>query len=512
MIRTFVKVAVALLSFVLISVLPLAAHAAEDVYLDSLELLDLLHNQQYQELENRLSDAQDRYENGEISDIVVMLAFDALANSDPAHEELLNEWIESMPDSYIALAARGIYFADIGWSARGSAYARDTTDEQFSQMRGFHVHALSDLRRAINLNPRFIVGYSEIINLSKSSSLDELLGETLEKALGIDPRSYSVRKAHLFGLMPRWGGSYEDIERFIGDTRKYAAENPKLKPLLGFADYVRARNFGGRSEYGEAVEIYTKALEHGDKDWYYRARGAAYYQMGDYDSALKDLTRAIELWPQYPEALAWRGTVYEKLKMFDLALADLSLAGRLKPHDYFTQKHLGNVLAKKEKYEEAVEAYDAALHYKPHRGHIWRKKAWYLAYKLKKPEEAAAAYKKAAQHKPDRAVYWYDYGYVLHNLHDCEVVPVLRIFVRACKDSTDERCDKRHTEWAKRTVSHAVAQASCPDKGPYSTALKNKKKQVTSRYTNRDLNLWELYKLYVRGVIWVVLEWLGLPP
>lgn len=512
MIRTLLKLAAALLSFVLISVLPLAAHAAEDAYLDSLELLDLLHNRQYQELEKRLSDAQDGYENGEVSDIVVMLAFDALANSDPAHEELLNEWVESMPNSYIALAARGIYFADVGWSLRGSAYAGETSDEQFAGMRGFHAHAISDLQNALNRNPRLIVGYAEIISLSKSSGKRALRKDTLEKALEIDPASYAVRKSHLFGLMPRWGGSYEEIEQFIADTRTYADENPKLKPLLGFADYVRARKSSGRSDYETAIEHYTKALKYGDKAWYYRSRGTAYYQMDDYDNALKDLTRAIELWPQYPEALAWRGTVYEAQEMYDQALADLFLAARLKPYGYLAQKHLGNVLAKKQRYEEAVQAYDAALHYQPHRGHLWRKKAWYLAYKLQKPEEAAEAYKMAAEKRPDRAAYWYDYGYVLNTLHDCEVVPVLRTFVRACGNSTDDRCDKRHTRWAKRTVSHALAQASCPDKGPYPTTRKTKTKRIATKSTEHGLNPWELYKLYVRGVIWVVLEWLGLPP
>ncbi len=511
MIGSFVKSSVFFLTLFVTGVLPLSAHAAEDSYLDSIELIELLQNRQYQELEQRLSEAQKRYEQGLVSDSVVMLAFKALANSDPAHEELLNEWVEAMPNSFAALAARGMYYVDVGWSLRGTAYAGKTSKAQFSGMRDYHRRGLFDLQMAVASNPAFIAAYAEIISASKSSSSDALLKETLQQALEFDPRSYVVRKAHLLGLMPRWGGSYDSIERFIEDTRKYSDENPKLKPLLGFADYVRARRFGDRSKYQKAVEHYTKALAHGDKAWYYKARGVAYYQMDDNVNALKDLTKALELWPQYPEALAWRGTVYEEMEMYDQALADLTLAGRLKPYGSLAQKHLGNVLAKKGRYEEAVKAYDAVLYYQPHRGHIWRKKAWYLTYKLKRPEEGVVAYKKAAERRPNRPTYWYDYGYVLHDLHDCEMVPVLRTFVRSCEYAEDKRCDERTKAWAKRVVAHALNQANCPDKAAYPTKRKTKP-EPRARRAKQNMSAWELYKLYVRGLVWLFLEWLGLPP
>lgn len=510
MIRSLVNASVFLLVLVAAGTFSSSADAREDNYLDSIELLELLHARRYSELEQRLSEVQKRYEEGLVSDSVVMLAFKALANSDPTHEELLNEWVESMPKSFAALAARGMYYVDVGWSIRGTAYARDTSDTQASGMRDYHDRGLLDLQMAVASNPAFIAGYAEIISVSKSSSNDFVLNETLRQALEFDPGSYVVRKAHLSGLMPRWGGSYESIERFIDDTRKYSDENPRLKPLLGFADYVRARNYGDRSDYKKAVEYYTKALKHGDKAWYYKARGVAYYSMSDNVNALKDLNRAIELWPQYADALAWRGTVYEEMEMYDEALADLNLAGRLKPYGSLAQKHLGNVLAKKGRYEEAVKAYDAVLYYQPHRGHIWRKKAWYLTYKLNRPEEGVVAYKKAAERRSHRPVYWYDYGYVLHELEDCEMVPVLRTFVHSCEYAKDKRCDKRHKDWAERVVDHAMVSANCPDKAAYPIKAK-KRRTSTIRTASRDMNVWEWYKLYVRGLIWLFLEWLGVP-
>ncbi|MDX1527295.1 MAG: tetratricopeptide repeat protein [Gammaproteobacteria bacterium] len=510
MIRTLVNSSVLLFVVVAAGTFTSSADAAEDDYLDSIKLLELLHARRYSALERRLSEVQKRYEDGLVSDSVVMLAFEALANSDPAHEPLFNEWVESMPDSYVPLAARGMYLVDVGWSRRGSAYSRDTSDEQFAGMREYHARGLSDLQEALRRNPRFIAGYAEIIGLTKTSRYSAMRKDTLKQALEIDPRSYVVRKAHLWGLMPRWGGSYEEINTFLDDTRKYVDQNPELNPLLGFADYVRAFNYGGRDKHQKAIEHYTKALEHGDKSWYYKARGVVYYRMDDNVNALKDLNKALELWPQYADALAWRGTIYEEMEKYDEALADLTLAGRLKPYGSLAQKHLGNVLAKKGRYEEAIKAYDAVLYYQPHRGHIWRKKAWYLTYKLNRPEEGVVAYKKAAERRSNRPVYWYDYGYVLHELEDCEMVPVLRTFVRACEYASDKRCNDQHKRWAKRVVNDALTQANCPDKAAY-PIKHDKKRPARVHSTSKDMNAWEWYKLYVRGLIWLFLEWLGVP-
>lgn len=509
MIRTLTKTAVTLLALLSLAGTPAFAQSLEHDYLDSLALIDLLKKRQYRKLDRQLANVQTRYENGEVSDIVVMLAFDALANSDPEHEALLNEWVEEMPESYVARAARGIYLVDVGWSHRGGGYARNTSSQQFRAMRIYHRHALADLVNAVERNPQLVIAYAEIISLSKANSDDEVLEKALADAMAADPRAYSVRKAYFFSLMPRWGGSYQQIDKFTEDTRRHAEANPDLKPLLGFKDYVKAFNYSQRSEYQEAVDHYTRALEHGEKSWYYRLRGTANYRMGEYERAIADLTRAIELWPHYADALVWRGTVYEKLEMYDQALADLTLAARLEPYAYAGQKRLGDVLAKMDRFDEAVKAYDAALLFQPHRGHVWRMKAWYLAYKLKKPQAAADAYMMAAHHTPDRAVYWYDYGYVLHELRDCEMVPVLRTFVNACGDATDGRCDDRHRIWAETTVAHALRHASCPDKAAYPT--NHQKRRMATERRNRDLNAWELYKLYVRGVIWVFLEWLGVP-
>lgn len=56
--------------------------------------------------------------------------------------------------------------------------------------------------------------------------------------------------------------------------------------------------------------------------------------MGRYADALADLTRAIELEPDFPEAYASRGATYQTLGQDEEARADLARAAELAPgHD-----------------------------------------------------------------------------------------------------------------------------------------------------------------------------------
>jgi len=58
-------------------------------------------------------------------------------------------------------------------------------------------------------------------------------------------------------------------------------------------------------------------------------RGIVYYNKGDYDQAIKEFTKAIELNPGFAEAYGNRGTTYAHQKMFTVACDDFYQAGIL---------------------------------------------------------------------------------------------------------------------------------------------------------------------------------------
>lgn len=81
--------------------------------------------------------------------------------------------------------------------------------------------------------------------------------------------------------------------------------------------YLRKRN------YDDAISEYTKAIEL-NFQWakVYEGRGRAYLYKSEYNKAISDFTKAIELDPQYARAYANRSTAYEHEGMHEEAISD----------------------------------------------------------------------------------------------------------------------------------------------------------------------------------------------
>ena len=479
---------------------PVVAESGPD-YPDRLEILSLLRDRQFETLTSLLEGLQDGYESGTATDSRVNFAYEAIANSDPAHEPLLDEWVEVMPDHYVPLAARGMYRVNRGWNARGDRLARNTDDAQIRGMKSYHALALADMRAVIDRRPRFMVAYAEIISMAKSKRSDELRDDTLKAALAIDPASYEVRKSYLFGLMPRWGGSYGAIRTFAADTQTYVDQDPGLAGLTVFESYVRALNLYEDADYDQAIALYDQILERADANWFHLQRALAYYYKKDYEPALADINASLERWPQNPRALIWRSAIYRKLDRNDEALADAALAVRLEPYDFKANRELATVLIRFERYEEAVEAYRAALHYANTSADVWYRLGWYLHYKLDRHQEAIAAFEAAARHNPKPPRHWYHYGVALNQQLDCDIVAVLETYLERCAQVGSEypsQCKANRKDWASGVTEHLVATDKCPAASP---------RPVASREESSES--WGFWDLFLNALLEVIQEWLA---
>jgi len=71
-----------------------------------------------------------------------------------------------------------------------------------------------------------------------------------------------------------------------------------------YSDLVNAGNsYAKKEEYDEAIDEYNKAIEI-DPELMdgYNNRGLAYHNKGQYDKALSDLNKALEINPDYADA------------------------------------------------------------------------------------------------------------------------------------------------------------------------------------------------------------------
>ncbi|MCX7704465.1 MAG: tetratricopeptide repeat protein, partial [Planctomycetota bacterium] len=107
-----------------------------------------------------------------------------------------------------------------------------------------------------------------------------------------------------------------DYDSAIADWKHALKLNPKLRDVQDSIRDVRYSRIRKGSK-----EI---ALEWNDK-------GFAKAERGDYDGAIRDYDRAIELNPEYAEALYNRGVAKSKMGDWAGAIADFDEALELKP-------------------------------------------------------------------------------------------------------------------------------------------------------------------------------------
>jgi tetratricopeptide (TPR) repeat protein len=72
---------------------------------------------------------------------------------------------------------------------------------------------------------------------------------------------------------------------------------------------------------------------------FYNNRGIAYDKEGQYDQAILDYNKALEINPRYAEAYNNRGVIYRKKGQFDRALLDYNRALKINPR--FAESYYG---------------------------------------------------------------------------------------------------------------------------------------------------------------------------
>ena len=108
------------------------------------------------------------------------------------------------------------------------------------------------------------------------------------------------------------------------------------------------------------------------KEFY--AKAFAYYELRNYDMAIVNFDKALELDPQQASGYLGRGLVFSLKKDYDRAIADLDRAIQLKPMTdaYFLR---GEAFLAKGEYDRAIADYDKVLELDPQRVGVYLQRA-----------------------------------------------------------------------------------------------------------------------------------------
>jgi tetratricopeptide (TPR) repeat protein len=122
------------------------------------------------------------------------------------------------------------------------------------------------------------------------------------------------------------------------------------------------KKFYDKNEWDKAIAEYTKAIEIEQNEILaYFNRGTIYQYKRDYDSAILDFTKIINIKPENAFAYKIRGDVYKAKRDYDFAIADYTKAIELEPNNLKTYIDRGDSYRAKRDYDSTIADYSEAI-------------------------------------------------------------------------------------------------------------------------------------------------------
>jgi tetratricopeptide (TPR) repeat protein len=405
---------------------------------DRPEMTALLKAQNFAKLEKHLAAIQAAFEDGRVSDGQVARAFNAFGNSDSALQAPLEAWIDRFPNSASARLARGMYLEHLGWLSRGSKYVQETPRAQFERMRDYFRLANSELRRALDINPRLTPATTALMRIAMASGTREEVKALFEAGLAVSPKSHGLHIQYLHALRPEWGGSVRAVKEHVA-LLAVSHPEPAAKYMQGFYDFVLGGQAERRGDLKTALAHFDRALEYGIHTDYLKNRGYVRLRLGMGDAAREDMRRAVAILPHTPEYLGALADVEmftnrprEVIDALTLAIANDSL------NPEFRKDRAHYFVYSRDRRAEAEADLEAAMVFGDLDPSILRVSSR-LYVELHNVSKAVELAKRALDLAPNDSRSMYEYAQALYFNQDCKAHEAYAQFRRMCP--RDNHCD-----------------------------------------------------------------------
>jgi tetratricopeptide (TPR) repeat protein len=191
-----------------------------------------------------------------------------------------------------------------------------------------------------------------------------------QQALQVDPQSFPVQRCMMI---------LADVEK------QRIKEQTAIHLFRGFALFNHYKINEAIQELSKAIELdpqYAVAYSH---------RADAYADKQKFKEAFADYNKAIELNPGYSVAYLNRAILYVQTSDLDKAIADYNRAIEIEPRNIFGYYNRGNTYAKQERYEQAIADYKTLLAINPLFPHAYIRMGLVFE-KADRPKDALAIY------------------------------------------------------------------------------------------------------------------------
>ena len=172
--------------------------------------------------------------------------------------------------------------------------------------------------------------------------------------------------------------SQQEVENEI--DRQFKAEFAKKKKRA-LEKYQKGINAFNGNKFKIAIIHFEKAIEVLAIPSFYILRGVSYFYIKQFQKALSDCNKAIELKSDYAEAYNNRGIIWFYKRNYDNAISDYNKAIELNPDDAAFYNNRGASRRFKRNYDNAISDYNKAIELNPdyeaaynNRGITWQYK------------------------------------------------------------------------------------------------------------------------------------------
>ncbi|HET7924265.1 MAG TPA: tetratricopeptide repeat protein, partial [Rhodanobacteraceae bacterium] len=305
-----------------------------------------------------------------------------------------------------ALAARGMWWLASAEQARGEKLASETSEKDMDRMRDALGKAKRDLSKALELNPRIMPAYSALIHATQFDDDDALAASAIEKAIAVSPQNFYPRAALAYKERPRWGGSYEAMDKIADDAARYVGSNPRLADLKAIALGERAMQPYWAKDYAEALRGFDKALAYGP-EWSYLdcARYAAESSGADV-RAIELLSQMLRFSPWASEQRRDRAGVLAKTGRDDWAQEDLDVVLRMQPRDKATMHSYASLMMHRKDDEGAERKLKELIAADPDDRWAATSLAWLYIHRMRRLDAASAILDPMLKKEPESGDLW----------------------------------------------------------------------------------------------------------
>jgi len=224
------------------------------------QIIDLLDKRDYAALERVLGGHQWAFEADSDNTRQLENAFAAFRKVPRSSEPALDEWVAKYPASYVALVARGSYYHAQGLDARGTAFMKDTPDENVAAMRFYLGKARRDLERSLKLTQKPYLSRMLLMSVTRTASGRRGVRAQYLEAAKLAPQSVEPRLAYMTSLEPRWGGNLKEMEAFAAESRAQLTNPEAAARVAARVPAYRAHERQRARDFVQALQLYNESI------------------------------------------------------------------------------------------------------------------------------------------------------------------------------------------------------------------------------------------------------------